>query len=95
MSDGVEYDHKVVPPLNLDTAKLETHWETPHGQEEKKSIVSNSYLNKIPNSVQLTAVFEASLSLKKKICSLLVGSHYNAIMHLATLSVESDWCAGC
>lgn len=32
------------PPLNLDTAKSETHRrETPHGQEKKKI---NSYLNK-------------------------------------------------
>lgn len=38
MSDGVEYCHKVVPPLNLHTAKLESHRETPHGQEEKSIV---------------------------------------------------------
>lgn len=28
-----------------------------------------------------------------QVCSLLAGSHYNAIMYLAALSVESDCCA--
>lgn len=69
--DGVENRHNVAPPINPHTTKSETHRETPHGREgEKKSIVSNCYLDK--KQIQFSVVFEASPSLSVRKDLLLV-----------------------
>lgn len=56
----------------------------------EKSVCEAATLIKYPTLPSLLQFLKLQTP---QVCSLLAGSHYNAIMYLAALSVESDCCA--